>query len=269
MVKKLSEIITERIEYYKHSYIPVFKADCEGRPYHYGTMCAITIDGFSALVTASHVLERDKDNKCDVDNLLYLFKNGEIKQLPDCDSAALPLTNPKEMLDLAVLIPRGWKIEDVVSTPIVENQFRKRNFHEKLYVGACGFPVSKNKRNGNELQSRPYGYFGLVANDVATTRAGYDSQFYFSFQIDLKRVYRGGQKKVKAPAPYGISGGPVFVAHDFIDSNFKLAEFAGIVVAKDKSKKHIVCVKGSFVFSIINELRRLNGVPFNVLQNPT
>jgi hypothetical protein len=239
--------MSERVKVHRESYFPVFKIDCRNRPYHAGTMIALDFSGKGILVTAAHVLEKDDRNACDSENQIFVFDDGELRQIQKFQTAKLPLPKKGEFLDLSVVIPTEFRVNDVVPSTISLNLLRRSQVHQGLYLAACGFPATKNKRNGRELTNRPYGYFGMVSDDKATERAGYDSRFYFSIKFDLKRSHRPGMKKIKAPSPYGISGGPVFFAHDFSGMESPTSELAGIAVAKDKENKHIVCVRAEFV----------------------
>lgn len=247
----LASSISARANAFKFGYVATFKVDCDGRPYHAGTITAVAFPNVTVLVTAAHVLERDMRNKCDEENQIFVFMKDGLRQVQRFHTSKLPLPNG-ELLDLTIFVPEGMNIAEIAQVPIPATIIRRLPLHEQLYLGACGFPESKNRRKGRDLSSRPYGYFGKIGKEAAVIRAGYDPRFYFSIKIDLKRVYRGNLKEVIAPAPEGISGGPVFTVFDFNDSTFDRTELAGIVVARDKQKKHLICVKGEFIEHIVS-----------------
>ena len=73
VVESLISQLSKRVNAQKYSYTPAFKVDCNGRPYHAGTLTAVTFNGLHVLVTASHVLERDLRNSCDAENQIFVF----------------------------------------------------------------------------------------------------------------------------------------------------------------------------------------------------
>lgn len=245
---------TDQIEFranlFKGSFVPAFKADCEGRPYHAGTMTGMNFPGGQAFLTAAHVLDRDENNPCDDKYQIYVHDGSELTQIIRFDFRSIE----NRKLDLAFFNTQDVLVSKVFAKPIDLNRFHRGPVTNAMYLVACGYPGSKNRRKGKSLSNRPYGYFGKVSNDKATRRAGYDPAYYFSIEIDLKRVHRNGQKRVKAPNPSGISGGPVFLVHDF--SSIRLIEpaFAGIVVAKDKISKNLICVRAEFIAMIASGL---------------
>lgn len=249
--RTLSQVTAERADTFKQSYIPNLKIDCDGRPYHAGTLASIVVNGTQLLVTARHVLDRDLRNECDVDEnqLVSINKSGFVKINPfemiSLDRASHPRHTKK--LDLVVLKPNELDLATLVVNPIPQARFRNKPLHRKLYMAACGFPESKNGEWAKNVTARPYAYYGLVADNSIVARAGYDPMDHFAIEIDLKRVFRGEEKRVRAPSPEGISGGPVFVVHDFMDPGQRHPEFAGIVIARDRMKKHLICVRAEVV----------------------
>lgn len=249
--RTLSQVTAERADTFKQSYIPNLKIDCDGRPYHAGTLASIVVNGTQLLVTARHVLDRDIRNECDVDEnqLVSINKSGFVKINPfemiSLDRASHPRHTKK--LDLVFLKPNELDLATLVVNPIPQARFRNKPLHRKLYMAACGFPESKNGEWAKKVTARPYAYYGLVADNSMVARAGYDPMDHFAIEIDLKRVFRGEEKRVRAPSPEGISGGPVFVVHDFMDPGQRHPEFAGIVIARDRMKKHLICVRAEVV----------------------
>ena len=253
MTRLLSETISINAAKYSKSYVACFKADCDGRPYHAGTITGIDLGHQVALVTARHVLEKDRGNPCDEDNVLYAFVDGKIDQLNRFRTAILPLPNG-EPLDISVFIPESHDPGQIFKDPIPMSAMIGEGLRSTHYVAACGFPETKNRRKGKEMSNRPYGYFGMAGPLTTRHSRDYDPNFHFSAKINLKKTYRDGLKEVIAPCPQGISGGPVFVVHDFHQNASTECLFAGIVIARDKESKHLICVHAGAILEIAQEL---------------
>ncbi len=244
--------ITANANRYKMSYVPVFKIDVRDKPYHCGTMFSVSHMGNSFLVTAAHVLERDQKNPRDLDSQIYGFTDGRIVQIGKFLTANLTLPS-RENLDLRIMSPIGLASSDFVAEPIPASNIWCGNMLRDFYVVACGFPKTKNRRKGRELTMRPYGYFGKIANEKLVSAEGYDPMFHFGIEIDLKRVYREGLNQIKAVEPDGISGGPVFVVHDFSRANVSIEpRLVGVVIARAKNSKMLICVRGEFLIHVID-----------------
>jgi len=250
-------VISENANKFRGSYVPVYKGDCENRPYHAGTLVGIDLGHRVVLVTARHVLDKDQSNPCDEQNQIYAVIDGQMVQLNRLETALLPLPDG-EVLDVLVFVPGSADPQEVVREPVPAYALRREALTKNHYLVACGFPRTKNRRKGKELSVRPYGYFGLLAPESTTRAAGYDPSFHFSIEIDLKRTYRDGLRKVKAAEPQGISGGPVFLVYDFGSVLPAACEFAGIVIARAPNKKSLVCVRADLVALIAAE--RFGGV---------
>lgn len=248
--KTLNDVASERIKSVKNTFFPNLKIDCKDRPYHAGTITVMDIGGNHLMVTARHVLDRDQGNECDTEDYqLRAAGNGGPVELHPFKVSVLT-TSDGVPLDLAILQAKSLDVTALVVDPIPETMVYQGHLHNRLYLTACGFPSSKNSEWNWKVTRRPYSYYGLVASDSAVEKAGYDPRYYFAIEIDLKRVYRGKEKMVRAPDPSGISGGPVFVAHDFDEKMPNLPAFAGIVVARDSAKKHLICVRAEFVGTV-------------------
>jgi hypothetical protein len=234
---------------FSKSYVACYKADCEGRPYHAGTLTGINLGHQVVLVTAQHVLDKDETNPCDQKNQIYASVNGMLEQLKTLRTGILPLPNG-EHLDISVFVPETHEPGEIVIEPIPLNSVIDFPLHEKHYLAGCGFPHRKNRRNGNRIANKPYGYFGDYAHSAVTEAAGYDPRFHFSININLKKVYRGDLKEVPAPNPQGISGGPALLVHDFKSKSRIEPKFAGIVVARNKRSTALVCVRADLIKEI-------------------
>lgn len=245
--RTLDDVVSERIRSVQNTFFPNLRIDCKDRPYHAGTITVMDIQGTRLMVTARHVLDRDQGNECDIgeNQLRAAGIDGPVELHPF--QLSILTTSDGKTLDLAILKANALDVKALAVEPISVSLVHQGELHDRLYLAACGFPSSKNSEWNWKVTCRPYSYHGLVASDSAVEKAGYDPRYYFAIEIDLKRVYRGKEKMVRAPDPSGISGGPVFVVHDFKDQTTHLPAFAGIVVARDSEKKHLICVRASFV----------------------
>jgi hypothetical protein len=242
----IADLVSRNIKKYAQSYAAAFKVDCEDRPYHAGTITGIDLGHQVVLVTARHVLEKDQSNPCDEDNMIYAAANGKLDQLNKLQAAALPLPNGN-FLDAFVFVPGTHRPEQIIDEAVPLPDVFRAPLKTDYYFGACGFPHTKNRRKGKELSRRPYGYFGKLASDQVAVSEGYDPQFHFSIEINLKKVYGRGLKEVKAANPEGISGGPVFLVHDFSSNVAMEPKFAGIVIARSGNSKALICIRASVV----------------------
>jgi hypothetical protein len=254
----IAEAVSRNIKKYAKSYAAAFKVDCERRPYHAGTITGIDLGHQVVLVTARHVLERDQNNPCDEDNMIYAAADGKVDQLNRLQTAALTLPNGKP-LDALVFVPETHRPEQIIDEAVPLHDVVRAPIRTDYYFGACGFPHTKNRRKGKELSRRPYGYFGKLASDQIAVSEGYDPQFHFSIEINLKKVYGRGLKEVKAANPEGISGGPVFLVHDFSSSVSMGPKLAGIVIARSSNSKALICIRADVVADMAIERFRIGG----------
>ena len=251
--RNLSEQISMNAAKYSGSYVACFKVDCDGHPYHAGTLTGIELGHQTVLVTAKHVLEKDGTNPCDHENVIYAFANGEIDQLNLLLTGNLTLPDGK-LLDISVFVPGTHDPRQIVSAPIPLSAVINEPLKSTHYLAACGFPESKNSRNGKELSNRPYGYFGKPKAIINRYQSDYDPNLHFSIEINLKKTYRDDLKEVIAPCPQGISGGPIFLTHDFSSNTSIDPIFAGIVIARDRESKHLIGVHAGAIIEIAHEL---------------
>lgn len=254
--RKLDDVLAERINPLSKTVFPNLKIDCGNRPYHAGTLTVVDMAGVKVLVTARHVLDIDQANECDFEEnqLRALGSQGPVQLHPFEMNTITPEGVCVSPLDIAVLRPEWLDTENLGVVAISDSSIYREALHGKLYMAACGFPATKNNSWAKRVTQRPYSYFGLVAGEDAVRRAGFDPRYHFAIKIDLKRVFRGSEKRVRAPDPSGISGGPVFIAHDFDRPGSWEGGFAGIVVARDELKKHLICVRATVLDDVASTL---------------
>lgn len=260
--KKLISLISDAPNRYRGYFVPVFKISCDGTPYHAGTAFGIEHNGKRYMVTAAHVLGQDKNNHCDSENELFVFVNGSLTQLQQFTQKTIhtphQLQRTSAPLDLVLITPTKFNLSDVFTNFFTKEHWYKSRLNEGLYVAACGFPATKNRCNKSvrSLSMRPYGYFGRVSHASKSKKSGFDNRTHFCFDMLLKKTYTSLQKEVKAPKPHGISGGPVFVVHDFNRGNLNLMKpkLRGLVIENSSKQQCIVCVD---LFAILSESPRV------------
>jgi hypothetical protein len=253
--RRLAAQISEAPNQYRNYYVPVFKVSCDETPYHAGTAFGIEHHGTRYLVTAAHVLEKDNDNPCDAENELFVFVNGVFTQMRLFDTHFVRSPNRSMPLDLALISPKEFDVSAVVTKTFSNAQCFRSRLHQSLYVVACGFPGTKNsaKRSVRVLTRRPVGYFGRISHPAKLRKAGFDPHTHFSFDILLKKTFSGSRREIKAPKPHGISGGPVFVVHDFARSKQMAAKLRGVVIENAWKHQCIVCVD---LFSVLSSIQK-------------
>ncbi|WP_295550940.1 hypothetical protein [uncultured Stenotrophomonas sp.] len=241
----------------KRALTPLFKVGCDEVPYHAGTAFGIELSGVKYLVTAAHVFDKDESNDCDSKNEIFCFSEGKLKQIARFD--LLHARKNGGLVDMAVVTPRDVEIESIFEEFFAESDFELGDVRTDQYVAACGFPATKNKvRWGTtQLTQAPYAYCGRASAPSVCVRAGFDAATHFCFDIFLKKTFTARQKEIRAPDPHGISGGPVFVIHDFSDAaTLMKPKLRGIVVEQKPYDRVVACVKIEVVVEAIRQAPR-------------
>ena len=242
----------------KKYFIPLFKINCKEEPYHAGTAFGLAYQEKKYLITASHVLDKDENNECDSDNELFCFYKGDLIQVKSFNiiNVSVIEENIKQVIDVAIIEPKGMSLDDLFGEFFSEKDIDLSELTTNKYIAACGFPSSKNKIrwNSNTLTHISYAYCGKSSPTETSNKAGYLSPVYFCFDILLKKIFTSEQSEIKAPKPHGISGGPVFVIHDF-SNPLKLLKpkLRGIVIENSQDFQCIACVNIKVVINAIVE----------------
>ena len=249
IASRLNDKISRSPNQFRDCYVPVFKVTCDGTPYHAGTAFGIELNSTRYMVTAAHVLERDEDNPCDSADDLFVSVDGELTQIERFErqvfrsgSQRLP---PNSLLDLVLILPTDIDLGRVFPRVFTMKDVHRPPLRSQLYVAACGFPSTKNglKSSSTILSQMPVGYFGRVSDSGKCRKAGFDSKSHFAFDLLLKKTYTSRLKEVKAPKPHGISGGPVFVVHDFDrPKRFMKPKLRGVIIWMAPKQQCFVCV---------------------------
>ncbi|MFC5500151.1 hypothetical protein ACFPOE_21595 [Caenimonas terrae] len=237
-------------------YVPVFKTDPQDAPYHYGTAFGVEINDTPYLVTAAHVLAKDPNNVSDGSGVGLVFCEGQLRELSPYDQIRLTIPADGSTVDVVAVRPRSLDLRKVFSGFFkVEHVFRD-NLRPNMYLAACGFPETKNRRAtwAQTLAQRPYAYFGLASDDSMRVALGFNGA-HFCLDFDVRWTFRNGFGGFKAPAPHGISGGPVLVVHDFGDPLRVLSpRLIGVGIETRQKMKCFVCVDLRY---LLTELSRL------------
>jgi hypothetical protein len=246
-ISTIRDVISEAPNEFKSHITPIFKLDCDGKPYHAGTAFGVEANGKRHMVTAAHVLDRDEDNPCDSTNELFVVTDGTLKQILHFDKKALRTSHEghsSSEIDLVLVTPKDFAIETVFGGFFSSADFFWPDLHEELYVAACGFPSTKNSTlPGNSLANRPFGYFGRISGATKCEKTGFDPATHFCFDILLKKTFRGKLREIKAPKPHGISGGPVLVVHDFSNAlQHMKPKLRGVIIENAKKYQSLVCI---------------------------
>lgn len=264
IAKNIAAWISSSPKRYLGYFVPVFKIRCDDTPYHAGTAFGIEHEGKRYMVTAAHVLDRDENNPCDSENELFVGARGSLTQIGKFDISKINVSasspSARRPLDLVLISPHDVDLSDVFTHFFTDKQFDKSRLRVDLYVAACGFPATKNRANryARTLSRYPVGYFGRVSTPAKCRRAGFDPRTHFCFDIFLKKVFTGSQKEIKAPKPHGISGGPVFVVHNFRRPMMHMMpKLRGIVVESAPEERAIVCIDLFAVLSQANFVDRV------------
>lgn len=249
VAKEIVASISTSPNLFRGYFVPVFKVQCDGTPYHAGTSFGIEHGGVRYMVTAAHVFEKDENNPCDSKDELFVAVNGALTQIRQFDRTTVhTATQPQRTpipLDLVMIFPRDFDLSAVFSHFFRSEHWHRSRLHNRLYVAACGFPATKNRvdKSGRKLSMRSYGYFGRVSQVGKCRKAGFNERTHFCFDILLKKTFTSAQREVKAPKPHGISGGPVLVVHDFTQpKRIMKPRLRGVVIESVPKQQCIVCI---------------------------
>lgn len=231
---------------YKGYFVPLFKVNCRGEPYHAGTGFGLQFCGTKYLITARHVLDKDQDNECDAVNQIFCISNGALKQIDRFNTIEVVTSDfrkgQREKVDIVVMEPLSFSLDTVFEGFFTKNDIDLSILSTDKYVAACGFPSSKNKlrSNTNVLTQILYGYCGKSSSEEKCEKAGFESPVYSCFDILLKKIFTATKKEIKAPKPHGISGGPVLVTYDFSAPETLLKPMlCGVVI---ENVPHLQCI---------------------------
>lgn len=247
-LKRLSKDIASRIseapKCFAGWFVPVYKTKADDTPYHYGTAFGIEINGDLYLVTAAHVLAMDPNNPSDEPGVGLVFSQGNLANLTPYEQTIFRLPEDNSTIDVLAIQPKNVDLRKVFAGFFKKEHIFPSKLTSKHYLAACGFPETKNRRASKALTlaQRPYSYFGPVSADSKRCKLGFNES-HFCIDFDVKWTYRNGFGGYKAPAPNGISGGPVFVVHDFATpSQVSEPYLVGIGIETRKNMKCFVCV---------------------------
>lgn len=261
IASRLNDKISRSPNYFRDCYVPVFKVQCDGTPYHVGTAFGIELKGTRYMVTAAHVLERDESNPCDTAADLFVSVGGNLTQIKRFEKqlflAGGQGQNPNSLLDLVLILPSDIDLGRIFRRIFTSKDLHRSPLGSQLYVAACGFPNTKNglKSSSTILSQMPVGYFGRVSDSSKCRKAGFDSKSHLAFDFLLKKTYSGRLKEVKAPKPHGVSGGPVFVVHDFgRPKRLMKPKIRGVIIWTAPKQQCFVCVDLFAVLSTTHQI---------------
>lgn len=236
-------------------YVPVFKTNPDDSPYHYGTAFGLDIDGALYLVTAAHVLGSDVNNPSDEPGVGLVFCAGRLVNLSPFDQFSIRLLQDGELVDIVAVQPRNLNLRDVFTGFFKREDIYLSDLGPNLYIAACGFPETKNRRASwaQKLAQRPYAYFGRVSEDSKRVALGFNA-VHFCVDFNVRWTFKNGFGGFKAPDPHGISGGPVFVVHDF-NSPFSTAMplLVGVGIESRQPMGCFVCVNVQYLIQALTD----------------
>ncbi len=226
-----------------HAIKPIFKLKDNDDPYHAGTCFGVIVSGKKYLITANHVLLKNENYSKDKDDQIYMMVNSKLQQIKSFKKITLKTDDGN--MDFVAITLNNINIDTIFKKYICEKDLIDIKLDSNQYICAFGFPTSKNKIKWqqNVLTNKPYSYNGKVLSKDSLKKYGYNSNLYIGINIFLKKVFTKTQKEIKAPAPYGISGGPMIYTYNSSKPlNLFKPKVCGIVIEKTNDGKAIIGV---------------------------
>lgn len=235
---------------FSNSVAPLFKLKDDGKPYHAGTMFAVQIDGEVYFITAGHVLKKNESYSLDSDDQIYANINGELGQIKNFEKFEMFNCKNNEM-DVVAIKPKDISWDKIFSQFISESDVFLDNIEPDHYLCAYGLPESKNKiRWQTEILSNArYSYYGKSSEIKTLSDLNFGDE-YIGIDISLKKAFTNNQKEIPPAKPQGISGGPIFITHDFLKPNtYFEPKLVGVTFEKMSTNKGIVGVKFPYILA--------------------
>lgn len=260
MVEEIKKHIAMAPNKFAGAVAPVFKLRDDSTPYHAGTMFAVKVDDEVYFITAAHVLKKNEAYSNDADDQIFAIVDGTLSQIESFDKYNV-FDSKRAQLDVVAIKPKLICWNNVFKCYISESDVYSGTLSSDDYICAYGFPESKNKIRWQTkiLSNVPCSYFGKSLSPDILKRHGYGDE-YIGIDISLKKVFTGEQKEIKPPKPQGISGGPIYLTHNFSKPS-ELIEpmLVGVTFEKMVTNNGILGVSFS---GILNALKNLHKKTF-------
>jgi len=235
--------------------VPIFRGDAAGQSESYGTGFLVANTTGSFLVSAAHVFDPLKSGH----NLFFYVGHDRVHNL----SGSIRLTTPSEgkadRLDIGVL-----RLEDAASPPYP--QVNKQALpidalmpaalpREKKHYFVTGFPVSKTQPHfvRQRIDSAPYGNWTTSAPRAAYERVDCSEPTHIVMPFNPKKVIGPHLETRAFPSPVGMSGSPVWLMYDQVETNNPIqTPVVGVLIEYHRRHRLLVAIDIKVALDMIN-----------------
>lgn len=240
----------------------LFKLKDDSKPYHAGTMFAVKIDEEVYFITAGHVLKKNQKYSEDSDDQIFAIVDGKLTQITSFDKYIVFNAKDNE-LDVVAIKPKNISWDRIFTKFISEADMFMGKIEPEHYLCAYGLPETQNKIRWQTdvLSNVRYGYFGKSSKRETLSALGFGEE-YIGIDISLKKAFINNQKEIPPAKPQGISGGPIYITHNFSNpTELFEPKLVGVTFEKMINNQGILGVKFSSILAgfKMHITRQLNG----------
>jgi hypothetical protein len=207
--KKLRENLRQAEYRVQHAVCPIYGVDGRDRPQLIGSSILLKLRSSSFLVTAAHVLDKNKETTLYVGGATRLvpLQGSSLRTRPptsgrgydtfDIGFIDISETTPNQWSRYRFLTPGDFDVDDVPAA-------------HTLY-GFVGFPETRNRPLPDHKLKLSTTVFVVVASALERyDPSGLNPLAHFLGEFDRKKQVDAEKGLVTAPDPHGISGGSVW-----------------------------------------------------------
>jgi hypothetical protein len=210
-----------------------------------GSAFIIRVRGRDFVISAAHVLRENKSSNlfCGT-RALQPLEGGSIYRSDDVDVAVIPV-KPRlhdALLDVPRLRPEDTDVDDTPQPGV-------------LYTFA-GYPSSRNKPNlaTKEISNQPTLFTAHSAPLPWYTRLGLTPETHIATRFPVRQAREFHSPSVAAPAPQGMSGGPVWRLGTPAEISSGLIGERVIGIGIEYRQETFIATRIAFAFAIIETI---------------
>ncbi len=214
---------------------PIYDLSEESRPVLLGSGVLLRLADAFVLLTARHVLEACAPSD------RYVGLNSRIVRL---QAKVLKTGGPVDHLDIGVCFLDSGLGQGLPGTSCaLPEQLYVPNSLERSEHLLVGYPCSKQPRSvGGTVFARPMDLRCLSLPPSDYEKAGYNPYTSILVRFDKENVWQDG-RRVRAPDPYGMSGGGLWVVRDTFGSVLPAPKLAGVAIEWHRKNRRILATR--------------------------